>query len=114
MTESLSVVVPAYKEEVNIERVYERLSAVLDGLGLDWELIFSVDPSPDRTPALAEALERAGKPAVADFVGATPSMPSDGRGPVKHCPSGSSPGSATRSSTGSPRSTSLPTPATSA
>jgi dolichol-phosphate mannosyltransferase len=56
VTESLSVVVPAYKEEVNIERVYERLSAVLDGLGLDWELIFSVDPSPDRTEELILAL----------------------------------------------------------
>jgi glycosyltransferase involved in cell wall biosynthesis len=49
MTQMLSVVVPAYKEESNIERVYERLRGVLDGLGVDWELIFSVDPSPDRT-----------------------------------------------------------------
>ena len=49
MTDSISIVVPAYKEEANIERVYERLRAVLDGLGVDWEVIFSVDPSPDRT-----------------------------------------------------------------
>ncbi len=52
MSTELSVVVPAYKEEANIERVYERLSGVLDALGLEWELIFSVDPSPDRTEEL--------------------------------------------------------------
>jgi polyisoprenyl-phosphate glycosyltransferase len=56
MTESLSIVVPAYKEEANIERVYERLRGVLDGLAVDWELIFSVDPSPDRTEELIMAL----------------------------------------------------------
>lgn len=58
MTQSLSVVIPAFKEEANIERVYDRLSAVLDGMDLDWELIFSVDPSPDRTEELVLALRR--------------------------------------------------------
>jgi polyisoprenyl-phosphate glycosyltransferase len=48
----LSVVVPAYNEEDNIAAVYERLSAVLGGLDLEWELIFSVDPSTDRTEEL--------------------------------------------------------------
>ena len=56
MSTELSVVVPAYREEANIERVYERLSGVLDALGLEWELIFSVDPSPDRTEELILAL----------------------------------------------------------
>jgi glycosyltransferase involved in cell wall biosynthesis len=47
---TLSVVVPAYKEEANIEAVYQRVSATLDGLGLkDWEIIFAMDPSPDLT-----------------------------------------------------------------
>jgi dolichol-phosphate mannosyltransferase len=50
--DSLSVVIPAYKEEANVSRVYGRLRAVLDGMSLDWELIFSVDPSPDRTEEL--------------------------------------------------------------
>ncbi len=50
--ETLSVVIPAYKEEANIERVYERLQSVLDSLDLEWELIFSVDPSPDLTEQL--------------------------------------------------------------
>ncbi len=50
--QSISVVVPAYNEEENIERAYERLRSVLDELGMDWELIFSVDPSTDRTEEL--------------------------------------------------------------
>jgi len=54
--QSLSVVVPAYNEEENVERVYARLSKVLDGLDMDWELIFSVDPSTDRTEELIVAL----------------------------------------------------------
>ncbi len=45
----LSIIIPAYKEEENVDRAYERLAATLDGIGEDWELIFSVDPSPDAT-----------------------------------------------------------------
>jgi glycosyltransferase involved in cell wall biosynthesis len=56
MTEMLSVVVPAYKEEENVQRLYDRVLAVMDGLDLEWELIFSVDPSPDRTEELILAL----------------------------------------------------------
>jgi dolichol-phosphate mannosyltransferase len=59
----LSVVVPAYNEEANVPRVYARLAAVLDGLGLVWELIFSVDPSSDRTEELILGL-RARDPRV--------------------------------------------------
>jgi glycosyltransferase involved in cell wall biosynthesis len=55
---SISVVVPAYNEEANIEPAYARLSDVLDGLDLDWELIFSVDPSVDRTEELILALRQ--------------------------------------------------------
>ena len=47
--ELLSVIVPAYKEEENVERLYERVSRVLAPTGVDWELIFAVDPGPDRT-----------------------------------------------------------------
>jgi glycosyltransferase involved in cell wall biosynthesis len=54
---SLSVVLPVYNEESNVEHAYERLRAVLDGVDLDWwELIFSVDPSTDRTEELILAL----------------------------------------------------------
>jgi polyisoprenyl-phosphate glycosyltransferase len=48
----LSIVIPAYNEQENIARVYERLSAVMEPLDMDWELIFSVDPSGDRTEEL--------------------------------------------------------------
>ena len=56
MTGVLSVVVPAYKEEGNIDPLYERLKTVLDPLAIDWELIFSVDPCPDRTEEMILAL----------------------------------------------------------
>ncbi|MBV9003257.1 MAG: glycosyltransferase family 2 protein [Solirubrobacterales bacterium] len=52
MTDKLSIIVPAYKEEANVEPLYQRLRPVLDDLDLDWELIFSVDPGPDRTEEL--------------------------------------------------------------
>jgi dolichol-phosphate mannosyltransferase len=56
MSESLSVVIPAYNEEANVENVYARLYSVLEPLGVDWELIFSVDPCTDRTEELILAL----------------------------------------------------------
>ncbi len=53
----LSIVVPAYNEEENVPRIYARLREVMDGLkDLEWELIFSVDPSSDRTEELILAL----------------------------------------------------------
>jgi dolichol-phosphate mannosyltransferase len=59
-TQLLTIVVPAYNEEENVDRVYERLKEVLDGIDeLEWELIFSVDPCTDRTEQLiAELSER--------------------------------------------------------
>jgi glycosyltransferase involved in cell wall biosynthesis len=54
---TLSVVVPTYNEESNVERVHARLCEVLDRLDLqDWELIFAVDPSTDRTEELIAQL----------------------------------------------------------
>ncbi len=47
--QALSIVIPTYNEEENIPRVYERLSGIFEGLGVSWELIFSVDPCTDRT-----------------------------------------------------------------
>jgi dolichol-phosphate mannosyltransferase len=59
MTQTLSVVVPAYNEDGNITPLYERVSATLSPLELDWELIFAVDPSTDRTePAIVALRER--------------------------------------------------------
>jgi polyisoprenyl-phosphate glycosyltransferase len=48
----LSIVIPAYNEQDNIRRVYERLRAVMESQDLEWELIFSVDPCTDRTEEL--------------------------------------------------------------
>ena len=45
----LSVVVPVYKEEKNIPEFLRRLRPILAGITEDYEIIFSLDPSPDRT-----------------------------------------------------------------
>jgi dolichol-phosphate mannosyltransferase len=45
----LSIVIPAYNEQDNVRTVYERLSEVMARTEMEWELIFSVDPSTDRT-----------------------------------------------------------------
>ena len=49
---TVSVIIPAYREEANIGPVYERIAHVFEPLSVDWELIFCVDPSPDRTEEL--------------------------------------------------------------
>ncbi len=48
----LSVVIPTYNEQENVPQMYARLSGALDELGIDWEVIFSVDPCTDRTEDL--------------------------------------------------------------
>jgi polyisoprenyl-phosphate glycosyltransferase len=55
---SISVVIPVYNEEDNVEQVYDRLRAVLEGLDMEWEMIFSLDPSKDRTEELILGLRR--------------------------------------------------------
>jgi dolichol-phosphate mannosyltransferase len=45
----LSIVVPVYKEEKNIPEFLRRMRPILSGITEDYELIFSLDPSPDRT-----------------------------------------------------------------
>jgi polyisoprenyl-phosphate glycosyltransferase len=45
----LSVVVPVYKEEANIHPFLQRTEAVLGRMGKTHEIIFCLDPSPDRT-----------------------------------------------------------------
>jgi glycosyltransferase involved in cell wall biosynthesis len=56
--ELLSIVIPVYNEEENVDTAYQRLSAVMTSLGIEWELIFSVDPSTDRTEERILALRR--------------------------------------------------------
>lgn len=45
----LSIVVPVYKEEKNVPEFLRRLRPILSTLTEDYEIIFSLDPSPDRT-----------------------------------------------------------------
>lgn len=45
----VSVVVPVYREEASIPPFLERLEAVLKDMGVSHEVIFCLDPSPDRT-----------------------------------------------------------------
>jgi dolichol-phosphate mannosyltransferase len=45
----ISVVVPVYKEEGNISIFLSRTEAVLNAIGVPYEIIFALDPSPDRT-----------------------------------------------------------------
>ncbi len=48
-TLDISIVVPVYKEEANIEPFLARMEPVLRRLNLGYEIIFCLDPSPDRT-----------------------------------------------------------------
>lgn len=45
----ISVVVPVYNEEKNVPVVVDRLSQVMGRIGFDYEIIFALDPCPDRT-----------------------------------------------------------------
>ena len=47
-TVAISVVVPVYREEANIQPFLDRLEPVLERIG-EYEVIFCLDPSPDRT-----------------------------------------------------------------
>lgn len=52
----LSIVIPTYNEEANVPKLYERLAPVLERLDVDAEIIFSVDPSTDRTEQVIREL----------------------------------------------------------
>ncbi|HBZ56011.1 MAG TPA: glycosyl transferase [Syntrophobacteraceae bacterium] len=45
----ISIVVPVYREESNIRPFLERMVAVLTRMKVTYEIIFALDPSPDRT-----------------------------------------------------------------
>ncbi len=66
--QTLSVVVPAFNEEAVLGEFHQRLTAVLDGLPVDAEVIYVNDGSRDGTPALLAALNgRDPRVAVVDF-----------------------------------------------
>ncbi len=45
----LSIVVPVYKEEKNIPEFLTRIRPILSAITEDYEIVFALDPSPDRT-----------------------------------------------------------------
>ena len=49
---AISVVVPVYKEAGNIRPFLRRTEAVMEKLGVVYEIIFALDPSPDDTEAV--------------------------------------------------------------
>jgi glycosyltransferase involved in cell wall biosynthesis len=51
----ISVVVPIYKEEGNITPFLTRMRKVLAATGLRYEILFCMDPSPDRTEEVVRA-----------------------------------------------------------
>ena len=48
----VSIVVPVYKEEANIRPFLARAEAVFEQMGKTYEIIFTLDPSPDRTEVI--------------------------------------------------------------
>ncbi len=60
----LSVIVPCYNEEDAIGECHIRLSAVLAGMQIDYEIVYVDDGSRDRTPALLNTLHEGDPHAV--------------------------------------------------
>ncbi|WP_457568011.1 glycosyltransferase family 2 protein [Desulfurobacterium sp.] len=74
----LSIVVPLYNEEENVDELYKQIKKVLDSLPLDYEIIFVDDGSEDRTVEKLEAIALNDKKVkVVEFArnfGQTPAM----------------------------------------
>ncbi len=54
--EMISVTIPVYNEEKNIDKLYEKLIMVLDGMDCDYEIIFVNDGSSDASPDIMNQL----------------------------------------------------------
>lgn len=46
---TISLIVPVYKEEANIRPFLSRVEKTFESMGQSYEIIFTLDPSPDRT-----------------------------------------------------------------
>src|SRR5262249_26478977 len=55
---TVCVVVPVFNEEAVLELSHRRLSAALDSLGVEWQILFVNDGSEDATLDTLEALRR--------------------------------------------------------
>lgn len=56
LTPRYSIVAPIYNEEGNIQKLYDRISGVMNSTGEDWELVCVNDGSRDRSVELIEEL----------------------------------------------------------
>lgn len=56
ITPDLSIVVPLYNEEANVEPLYQRLKAVVDAMGISYQFVFVNDGSRDRTLPMVQGL----------------------------------------------------------
>jgi undecaprenyl-phosphate 4-deoxy-4-formamido-L-arabinose transferase len=67
----VSVVIPVFNEEQNLEELFERLTRVLDGLGKPFEIVFTNDGSSDRSWDMLREFHRRrpGQVCVIDFNG---------------------------------------------
>jgi glycosyltransferase involved in cell wall biosynthesis len=54
---TLSVVIPLYNEEENIQLLHERLRKALDPLAQEYEILFVDDGSTDRSLSLLEKIQ---------------------------------------------------------
>lgn len=55
----ISLIVPVYREEKSLPEFFKRVPAILESITKDYEIIFSMDPSPDATETLIlEAREK--------------------------------------------------------
>lgn len=54
MDKQISVIVPVYKEAVNIKPFLQRIEPVLEKMEIDYEILFCLDPSPDNTQQVIE------------------------------------------------------------
>lgn len=58
----ISVVVPIYREQNNVEPLVIRLDKIFEEIDADYELVFAMDPSPDETELRIGELIRKGFP----------------------------------------------------
>jgi len=54
----ISIVIPVYNEEANLETLYQRLTTTMDKLGKSYEIILTDDGSRDRSVALLHELHQ--------------------------------------------------------
>lgn len=52
----ISVVIPVYNEEANLETLYQRLTSILDNLNKPYEIVLTNDGSRDRSAEILDAL----------------------------------------------------------